>query len=111
MEREDRHPPSAYGGAFYYRFLEHRNAWGAPATDETANSTGAQVRFASGKMLLWSDAYGTYETNGNGAIYNHWARNTARYGAARGNESYANGVYYMDFERGTIRWTAQRGIY
>ena len=99
------------GGAFYYRFLEHRNAWGAPATDETANSTGAQVRFASGKMLLWSDAYGAYETNGNGAIYNHWARNTARYGAARGNESYANGVYYMDFERGTIRWTAQRGIY
>lgn len=99
------------GGAFYYRFLENRGAWGSPVTDETANSTGAQVRFASGKMLLWSNAYGTYETNGNGAIYNHWARNTARYGAARGNESYANGVYYMDFERGTIRWTAQRGIY
>ena len=99
------------GGAFYHRFLQHRGTWGAPVTDETATSTGAQVRFASGKVLLWSDAYGAYETNGNGAIFKHWEKNTARYGAARGDESYVNGVYYMDFERGTIRWTAQRGIY
>ena len=99
------------GGAFYHRFLQHRGTWGAPVTDETATSTGAQVRFASGKVLLWSDAYGAYETNGNGAIFKHWEKNTARYGAARGDESYVNGVYYMDFERGTIRWTARRGIY
>ena len=99
------------GGAFYHRFLQHRGTWGAPVTDETATSTGAQIQFASGKVLLWSDAYGAYETNGNGAIFKHWAQNTARYGAARGDESYVNGVYYMDFERGTIRWTAQRGIY
>ncbi|WP_424826402.1 GH25 family lysozyme [Rothia mucilaginosa] len=99
------------GGAFYHRFLQHRGTWGAPATDETVTATGAQVRFASGKVLLWSDAYGAYETNGNGAIFKHWEKNTARYGAARGDETYVNGVYYMDFERGTIRWTAQRGIY
>ena len=99
------------GGAFYHRFLQHRGIWGAPATDETVTPTGAQVRFASGKVLLWSDAYGAYETNGNGAIFKHWEKNTARYGAARGDETYVNGVYYMDFERGTIRWTAQRGIY
>ncbi|WP_049354550.1 GH25 family lysozyme [Rothia mucilaginosa] len=99
------------GGAFYHRFLQHRGIWGAPVTDETTTSTGAQIQFASGKVLLWSDAYGAYETNGNGAIFKHWEKNTARYGAARGDESYVNGVYYMDFERGTIRWTAQRGIY
>jgi len=99
------------GGAFYHRFLHTGGTWGAPVTDETATSTGAQVRFASGKVLLWSDAYGAYETNGNGAIFKHWEKNTARYGAARGDESYTNGVYYMDFERGTIRWTAQRGLY
>ena len=99
------------GGAFYHRFLQHRGTWGAPATDETVTATGAQVRFASGKVLLWSDAHGAYETNGNGAIFKHWEKNTARYGAARGDETYVNGVYYMDFERGTIRWTAQRGIY
>ena len=99
------------GGAFYHRFLQHRGIWGAPATDETVTATGAQVRFASGKVLLWSDAYGAYETNGNGAIFKHWEKNTARYGAARGDETYVNGVYYMDFERGTIRWTARRGIY
>lgn len=99
------------GGAFYHRFLQHRGIWGAPATDETVTATGAQVRFASGKVLVWSDAYGAYETNGNGAIFKHWEKNTARYGAARGDETYVNGVYYMDFERGTIRWTAQRGIY
>lgn len=99
------------GGAFYHRFLQHRGTWGAPVTDEIVTSTGAQIQFASGKVLLWSDAYGAYETNGNGAIFKHWEKNTARYGAARGDESYVNGVYYMDFERGTIRWTAQRGIY
>ncbi len=99
------------GGEFYHRFLANRGTWGAPATDEVANAVGMQVGFASGKVLLWSEARGAYETNGHGAIYNYWTKNTARYGAARGNESYANGVYYQDFERGTIRWTAQRGIY
>ena len=99
------------GGAFYHRFLQHRGTWGAPVTDEIVTSTGAQILFASGKVLLWSVAYGAYETNGKGSIFKHWAQNTARYGAARSDESYVNGVYYMDFERGTIRWTAQRGIY
>ena len=98
-------------GAFYHRLLQHRGTWGAPVTDETTTSTGAQIQFASGKVLLWSDAYGAYETNGKGLIFKHWVQNTARYGAARGNESYVNGVYYTDFERGTIRWTTQRGIY
>ena len=99
------------GGAFYHRFLQHRGTWGAPVTDETTTSSGAQIQFASGKVLLWSDAYGAYETNGKGLIFKHWVQNTARYGAARGNESYVNSVYYTDFERGTIRWTGQRGIY
>ena len=86
-------------------------------TDETATSTGAQVRFASGKVLLWSDAYGAYETNGNGAIFKHWEKNTARYGAARGDESYVNGVYYMDLSAArsagprSVESTKQRGIY
>ena len=70
---------------------------------------GSENFFIAGRQK--SIALIAYETNGNGAIFKHWEKNTARYGAARGDETYVNGVYYMDFERGTIRWTAQRGIY